>query len=73
MEKTKYCPLLVKRVVVHNNFKDTRVGRMGINEFRDNEVILPEFLPCLKEDCMAYDSLTGTCLYCRKSTKEEIV
>ncbi len=66
---TKLCPLLLKSIVVHCNSKDTRVFRSGINAFRDNELVISEFLPCRENECMMYDELTHTCLYCIKSNQ----
>jgi hypothetical protein len=57
----KLCPYLIKQSVVHNTIQNARVSHIGINKYRDNEVIYSTFEPCIKEQCMMYDNKTGQC------------
>lgn len=63
MELTKMCPLLIKKTVVHNTIQNSRVSHIGINKYRDNDVIVSRFLPCIGDACMMFDTDTQTCRY----------
>ena len=57
----KFCPFLTKQTVVHNTIQNARVSHMGINRYRDNDVVTTDFRPCMKESCMMYDVKTQSC------------
>ncbi len=66
MEVKKLCPMLTRTLVIHNSANDARVFRIGINAFKDNDVVFSEFLPCKEEKCMMYDVITKKCMYSEK-------
>ena len=63
MEPTKLCPILRKTIIVHNTIHDARVPHIGVNAIRNNDVIISEFLPCLQNKCMMFNTITGKCQY----------
>lgn len=63
MESPKLCPILRKTVIIHNTIHDARVPLIGVNAIRDNDIIISEFLPCVKKRCMLYNKDTGQCEY----------
>ncbi|MBQ7295145.1 MAG: hypothetical protein IJW86_03005 [Clostridia bacterium] len=71
MKPTKLCPILHKTIIIHNTIHDARVPHIGVNAIRDNDVIVSEFLPCVKNRCMMFNNDTGKCLYNRSTNLED--
>lgn len=71
MKPTKLCPILHKTIIIHNTIHDARVPHIGVNAIRDNDVIISEFLPCVKNRCMMYNDDTEKCLYAKNSKFDE--
>ena len=63
MEMIKLCPILKKMTIIHNTIHDARVPHIGINTFRDNDIVIQEFLPCIEEECMMFDITSRKCRY----------
>lgn len=59
--KVKLCPFLRTSVTIHNTIHDARVPHIGLNAIRDNDVVKTTFEPCIKEKCMAYNTLNNQC------------
>lgn len=60
---TKLCPLLKKAAIIHNDARNSRMVFNGLNKFSDNDIVISEFQPCYKEECMFYSKATNRCMF----------
>lgn len=62
------CPFMInsKSAVVHNDARTSRMTFNGLNKWWDNDITInnPYFMPCLGEQCMAFDSKSFSCKLC---------
>ena len=60
---TKLCPLLKKTAIIHNDARSSRMVFNGLNKFSDNDIVISEFQPCYKEECMFFSEISNRCLF----------
>lgn len=59
------CPFTFVTQTLHNDARDYRVTRCGINARRDNDITYTNFANCIGCDCMAFDPDNILCLRCK--------
>lgn len=58
------CPFKPQSLDVFNTFHSSRTTQIGINKYKENNIITTSFTPCDGTTCMAFDIKTCSCKRC---------